>query len=94
MSESYSPFTGRPREPPMPVLVEQYWRVLGPSNKPIVCGIYRDAAGLELRGHYEESIDALIRSNRVLNIDIARDLAEQWRIAALEKGFVEVKGGH
>jgi hypothetical protein len=35
----------------MPVLIEMLWRVLGPSNKAIVCGIYRTAAGLEARCH-------------------------------------------
>jgi hypothetical protein len=76
----------------MPVLVEMLWRVLGPSNKPIVCGIYRDGAGLEVRCHYEESIDALIRSERASHIDTARDLAEQWREATVAKGFTELSG--
>ncbi len=76
----------------MPVLIEMLWRVLGPSNKPIVCGIYQDAAGLEVRCHYEESIDALIRSERAADIDIARDIADAWKQAVIAKGFTELKG--
>lgn len=68
------------------------WRVVGPSAKPIVCGIYRTATGFEVRCHWEQSIDALIRSDLARNIDTARDKADEWGLAALEKGF-EVKGG-
>jgi hypothetical protein len=39
--------------------------------------------------HYSESIDALIRSERVTHIDIARDVASAWKQAAIDKGFEE-----
>lgn len=47
----YSSLTGRHRERPMPALVDKLWRVLGPSNKRLVCCLYFDEAGLELRAH-------------------------------------------
>ena len=58
---NYTPFTGRRQEPSMPVLVEMLWRVVGPSGKPIACGVYRDAGGFEVRSHWAESVDALRR---------------------------------
>ena len=90
----YSPFTGRHREPPAPVLVKECWRVLGPSGSPITCGIYRRAdERLELICHYSTSVDALVRSQIVNDIDKAREIAEQWREAAIAKGFQELKSG-
>ena len=88
----YTPFAGRHRDPPVPVLVELLWRMLGPSNKPFICCLYRDSAGLELRCHYEESIDALVRSERVSHSEIAHDIATQWKQAVVDKGFTELKG--
>jgi hypothetical protein len=38
-----------------------------------------------------ESLDALIRSERTSHIDIARDIAEAWKLAAIEKGFQEIQ---
>jgi hypothetical protein len=77
----------------MPVLIEMFWRVVGPSGKPIVCGVYETSAGLEVRCHLSESIDALIRSERVTDIDIARDIATAWKQAAIEKGFTDLESG-
>jgi hypothetical protein len=88
--DNYTPFTGRHREPPVPVLVEMLWRLIGPSGTQIVCGVYRTEAGLELRGHYADSIDALIRSELVSHIDIARDTADKWKQAAIDKGFTKI----
>jgi hypothetical protein len=66
---TYSPFSGRRQEPPKLELIEMLWRVVGPSGKTIVCGIYEGAAG---------------------RIDVARDMANAWRAAAIEKGFTDV----
>jgi hypothetical protein len=74
----------------MPVLIEMLWQVVGPSGKPIVCGVYETSAGLEVRCHLVESIDALVRSERVGDIDIARDVSAAWKQAALDKGFTEL----
>ena len=35
----------------------------------------------------------VIRSEHAADIDIARDIAEVWKQAALDKGFDEVTGG-
>jgi hypothetical protein len=85
----YSPFLGRHLQPPSLDLVEMLWRVGGPSGKPIVCGIYRDAVGLQVICHYSESIEAMIRSERVSHIDIARDVAAAWKQAAIDQGFTD-----
>jgi hypothetical protein len=59
----YAPFSGdgRRREPPGPVLITQCWRLLGPSGKPITCGIYRTDAGIEVRCGYSDA--DLVRSH-------------------------------
>ena len=67
----YSPFTGRHPGATVAGARQKLWHVVGPSNAPIVCNIYRDAAGLEVRCHWAESIDALIRSERAADVDIA-----------------------
>jgi hypothetical protein len=86
----YSPFRTKMNKPPKLEFVEMQWRVVGPSGKPIVCGVYDTAAGLEVRCHLAESVDALIRSERATDIDIARDVAGAWKQAAIDKGFTEV----
>jgi hypothetical protein len=48
--------------------------------------------GLEVRCHHGESVDALIRSERAADVDIAHDIAEAWKQAAIDKGFTEVEG--
>jgi hypothetical protein len=88
----YTPFKGRHREPPVPVLIEQCWRVIGPSQRVIVCGIYESVAGrVEVRCHWSESFDALIRSEVASDIDIALDVAAAWKQAAIDKGFFDVQ---
>ena len=59
----------------------------------ISCGIYRtDGPGLEVRCGFSE--DDLLRSQRVPEMGSGRELAEDWRQAALAKGnFVELAGG-
>jgi hypothetical protein len=62
--------------------------MVGPSQHVIVCGIYEGAAGrFEVRCHYSESIDSLVRTEVASSIDIARDVAAAWKQAAIEKGF-------
>lgn len=65
--------------------------MVGPSGKPIIGGIYRDAAGLEVRCHSTESVDALIRPERAADIYIAHHIAVVWKQATLEKGFTELR---
>ena len=86
----YAPFDGRRRQAPTPVLLTECWRLFGPSGKPIVCGIYRTDAGLEVRCGYSD--EDLIRSQFASHIDIAEDIAAAWRQAAIDKGFTEANG--
>jgi hypothetical protein len=56
------------------------------------CGVYRTAAGLEVRAGYGEL--ELIHSKMVASIDDGRELAAQWKRAVIDKGsFIEVEGG-
>jgi hypothetical protein len=64
----YAPFDGRRREAPAPVLITECWRLVGPSGKPIVCGIYKTDAGIEVRCGYSES--DLVRSQLASHVDI------------------------
>jgi hypothetical protein len=66
----------------MAALIEMCWRLIGPSNTPIVCRIYEGAAGrVEVRAFYNDTPDHLIRSEVALDIDIARDMAYEWKPA-------------
>src|SRR5262245_4295236 len=42
-----------------PRLERVYWRVVGPSNKPLTCALYRTDASLELRGGIRSGIDPI-----------------------------------
>jgi hypothetical protein len=54
-----------------------------------MCGIYVDGApGVELRVGYSD--DDIVRTQRVSDPDVARNVAEQWKLAALAKGFTRV----
>ena len=68
-----------------PEQIEMYWRVLGPSLKELMCGLYRTHAGLELRCGY--SIDDLLRSQRLDATIDGRYLAAAWLALVLEKGL-------
>src|SRR5687768_16343165 len=71
-------------EPAAPTLLEECWRLVGPSKNPIACGIYADGGpGVELRVGYSD--DDIVRTQRVSDLNAARHLAEQWRFAALAK---------
>ena len=70
----------RGREPRLELL-KIYWRMVGPSKKPITCGLYRTDAGLEVRA--ERSAEDLIRSERVKSEIAADTYAAAWR-ATLE----------
>jgi hypothetical protein len=70
------------------VHLQTYWRVVGPSNKPITCALYRTSEGLEVRaGHGEQ--DRLL-SQRVYTLLAAETYAAAWKAAADAKGFREI----
>jgi hypothetical protein len=71
-------------------LLEMCWRVARPSGSVICGGIYRtEAPGAEVRAALSE--EDLVRSQRTAEIGSARELAEDWRQAALAKGLTEVR---
>jgi hypothetical protein len=88
---SYGPWddrmTPRPKIEPRLDLLEVCWRVVGPSENVIECGIYRTDVGLEVRVGY--SVEHLIRSQFAVEIGTARETADEWKRAAIAKGFVE-----
>jgi len=87
----YSPFVGRALGEPKLELLELCWRMQGPSGRPFECGIYEtDAPGVELRSRYCDSELAVIRTQLVGNVVLARVLAEQWRLNILASGFDEI----
>lgn len=75
------------REPTLELL-ETCWRMTGPRGRVLGCGIYRtEGPGVEVRCGYGE--DDLLRSQRSAEMGSAREVAEQWRQAVLEKGGFE-----
>ena len=77
-------FTPAPTREAQLALVEMCWRMKGPSGRILDCGIYRIETGLEIRCGYGP--DDLLRSQHAAEIGTARELAEQWRQAAIAKG--------
>jgi hypothetical protein len=46
--------------------------------------------GLDVRVSYSEHVDHLIQSQFAIEIGTAREIAETWKRAAIEKGFKQV----
>jgi hypothetical protein len=82
--------TPRPKIEPRLDLLEVCRRVIGPSEKPIECAIYQTDVGLEVRCRYGEHVEHLFRSQFAIEIDAAREIAQEWKRAVLEKGFEEL----
>jgi hypothetical protein len=68
-------------------LVEIRWRVQRASQDVIVCGIYNDTTGLQLRAVFQNG--DVVRSRRTPHIEEARLLAGEWLDAILEEGDFE-----
>ena len=70
-------------------LVESCWhmRSLQKATRILGCGIYRTAAGLEVRAGYMP--DDLLRSQVARDMETAREVAEAWRQAMVAKGGFE-----
>jgi hypothetical protein len=69
--------------------IEQCWRVfVAPDARIATCGVYQPVNGdLQLRIVYEP--DDIIRSARILHLDMARSMAAQWLNAARVSGRFE-----
>ena len=67
-----------------PDQIKVYWRIVGPSQKPITCALWRTAAGLEVRAAY--GADELLRSQRVESEVAAEAYAGAWKAMDYAQG--------
>lgn len=95
MSQDWITFnapSARRREPPSPRVVHTYWRLLGPSRRPLRCDLCLTTAGLEVRCGYGG--DDLLRSEFANSRSVADAIAATWKAVVLAKGsFVEIPPG-
>jgi len=83
-------FVWPPPLAPRKTFRERAWRLVGPSNRVLVCEIVRVATGLEVQVRYDCDPDA-VRTQLTGNLADARTLAAHWRDAALGLGsFLEL----
>jgi hypothetical protein len=73
-----------PPEPQKP-FYERAWRLVGPSNRVLVCEIVGVTTGLEVHARYDGEADP-VRTQLTSGLPDARVLAAQWREAALALG--------
>ena len=85
-----------PDPPPPPPPKNEYratfFTVVGPSGRPLTCAAFDVETGLEVRLFY--GADDVQRSQLFrgpLAEDDAATVADQWRLALLEKGFTEIE---
>jgi hypothetical protein len=67
--------------------IETCWAVVGPSRRPLVCGIYRTDMGLEVRVGYGDR--ARLYSCRAAELGGARQTAAQLRDVMNANGVFE-----
>jgi hypothetical protein len=82
-----------PPPPPKNELRATLFTVIGPSGRPLTCAAYDVETGLEVRLFYgpdDVQRSQLFRGQ--LREDAAATIADQWRLALLQKGFAEVEG--
>jgi hypothetical protein len=79
------------RPDPRRELLSTRFRVQGPMQRPLRCGVYRIGTGLELRLEYED-LDDLQRSQWFSAADwvATAALADEWHRALRRKGFDEL----
>jgi hypothetical protein len=69
---------------------EQAWRLVGPSNRVLVCEIVGAPTGLEVHARYDLEADP-VRTQPTGSLVEARVVAAQWSEAALGLGsFLEL----
>lgn len=67
------------------------FRIVGSSQRPLRCAVYRVETGMELRLEYEDHDD--LRSSQLFPVpddEAIAALANQWRVSLLAKGFIEL----
>jgi hypothetical protein len=91
--DSYTPFAGRHHRPPEPVLVQRLWRAQKPQSQTVLsCGLYLHPIGFEARCGYGNEED-LLMSQVEKTPDEARASANEWKQAAIDKGFTDMEAG-
>jgi len=73
--------------PPM-TLIEACWQMTSARGHVLTCGVFQTIAGLEVRCGVLRRPDSLAIRARTRS---AREIAADWKTAALEKGYSEVK---
>jgi hypothetical protein len=66
----------------VPTLVEMLWRDVGPSGKPIECGVCETVAGLEVHCHLASPSMRWFGRSALLT-STSRDIAAAWKQAAI-----------
>jgi hypothetical protein len=70
-------------------LLEERWRVVGPTGRVVTCAVYRgNGPGVEVRAGY--SLHEFHRTQRVSDLTHARVVAQLWRAAVMAKGLTEL----
>jgi hypothetical protein len=87
-------FPRRPKaprpEPPLSVL----FRVVGTTQRPLRCALYRIETGWELRLEYEDRFADDVQNShlfRVRDDNAIATLADQWHMALIATGFTELE---
>jgi hypothetical protein len=81
--------TRRAKDPSDLELLEERWRVVGPSGRVVTCAVYRPKGpGVEVRAGY--SVDHFHYTRRVADLRDARLVAEAWRTAVISIGYTEL----
>jgi len=89
--DSYTPFSGRHRELPTPVLVQRLWRAQKSSSISVLsCGLYLHPIGFEARCGYGNEED-LLMSQVERTRDAAKAHADAWLATAIRRGFAEIR---
>ena len=69
--------------------LELVWRALSPTGASIVCAVYAtDGAGVEVRVVHEDR--SVVNVQRAVDLRRARQLAESWRLVAIEAGYISL----
>jgi hypothetical protein len=70
-------------------LLEERWRVVGPSGRVVTCAVYRPKGpGVEVRAGY--AVDHFHCTQRVANAARARLIVDTRRTALLSLGYTEL----
>jgi len=88
----YTPFSGnKRREPSAPVLIERLWSLRSAqSGKLLTCATFLHPGGIETRCSLGDDRN-LLMSHVTKTTDEARAIAEDWKQAAVDKGFEEIQ---